>query len=63
MKRLLLVLATSLMLGASQALCADAAAPSQAFDLHEWKLQVPGPLEVRDLGNYSSGYFFLNGSK
>ena len=37
--------------------------PAQAFDLHAWKLQVPGPLEVKDLRNYSSGYFFLSDSK
>ncbi|MEP6670537.1 MAG: polysaccharide lyase family 7 protein [Chthoniobacter sp.] len=63
MKSQLLPLVASLVLGASRAFCAEAGAPSQAFDLHEWKLQVPGPLEVKDLRNYSSGYFFLNGSK
>ncbi len=42
---------------------ADAAPPSQVFDLHGWKLQVPGPIEVKDLRAYSSGYFFLNSSR
>ena len=63
MKMHLFALGALLVLGASRASCADVAAPGQAFDLHEWKLQVPGPLEIKDLRNYSSGYFFLNGSK
>ena len=48
---------------ASSAVCADTGVPAQAFDLQAWKLQVPGPLEVKDLRSYSSGYFFLNESK
>lgn len=40
-----------------------AQAPSTAFDLHEWKLTLPGPKEVKDLGGYSSGYFYLNADK
>ena len=39
--------------------------PGQAFDLQGWKLQIPGPLEVKDqaLRRYSSGYFFLNAER
>ena len=63
MKIQLPALAALLLLGAVPAPGADTAPPSQAFDLHAWKLQVPGPIEVKDLRNYSSGYFFLNGSR
>ncbi|MDR3401522.1 MAG: polysaccharide lyase family 7 protein [Chthoniobacter sp.] len=63
MKNQLLALAALFALGVGHASCADTAPPSQAFDLRGWKLQVPGPLEVKDLRTYSSGYFFLNGSK
>jgi hypothetical protein len=46
------------------ALSASAAdAPSKAFDLHAWKLQVPGPLEIKSLQNYSSPYFDLDPAK
>ena len=34
--------------------------PSKAFDLASWKLQIPGPKEVKDLREYSSDYFYLN---
>jgi len=39
--------------------------PAQAFDLRGWKLQIPGPSEVKgkDLENYASGYFFLNAER
>jgi hypothetical protein len=37
-------------------------APSKSFDLHNWKLQVPGPKEFKALQNYSSAYFNLNES-
>jgi hypothetical protein len=47
---------------ASQALAADVA-PSTAFDLQGWKLQIPGPQDVKDLKNYSSKYFNLNAGK
>jgi hypothetical protein len=60
MKRLIALLGL-LALGESRA--HGALPPSEAFDLHEWKLQVPGPLEVKDLHNYSSRYFFLNGDR
>ena len=43
--------------GAARA--ADTVPPSGAFDLRSWKLQVPGPLEIKQLAGYSSGYFYL----
>jgi Alginate lyase len=39
------------------------AAPSTVFDLSQWKLQIPGPQEVKALQGYSSPYFFLNAEK
>lgn len=35
-------------------------APDTRFDLREWKLQIPGPKEVKNLGGYASKYFYLN---
>lgn len=48
-------------------LCAASAfaageAPSSAYDLKDWKLQIPGPREVRNLTNYSSDYLHLGGN-
>ena len=34
-------------------------APSSKFDLQSWKLQIPGPLEIKDLKDYGSPYFYL----
>src|SRR6516162_1997348 len=34
--------------------------PAIAFDLRQWKLQIPGPKEIKTLTNYSSPYFHLN---
>jgi hypothetical protein len=39
---------------------AEAPAPSTVFELSKWKLQIPGPLEVKHLAGYSSPYFHLN---
>lgn len=36
------------------------AAPASAFDLLHWKLQIPGPKEIKDLKAYSSPYFHLD---
>jgi hypothetical protein len=47
---------------AAQAYGADAA-PSAAFDLHDWKLQIPGPQDIKILKDYSSEYFNLNADK
>lgn len=37
--------------------------PSTAFDLREWKLNIPGPREIKDLDGYSSDYFHLNAER
>jgi len=63
MRRQFLALTGLLACIAGSAAGADSPAPAQAFDLKPWKLQVPGPLEVKDLRNYSSAYFFLNESR
>ena len=42
---------------------AASTAPSTAFDLHTWKLQIPGPQEIKALQNYSSAYFYLNDAR
>jgi hypothetical protein len=34
-------------------------APSENFDLNHWKLQIPGPVEVKNLNNYKSNYFSM----
>lgn len=34
--------------------------PAAEFALSVWKLQIPGPLEVFDLKNYASNFFYLN---
>ena len=59
MKKLPLIAAVFVAL-ARTSLAADTAPPSNAFDLRPWKLQVPGPLEIKQLAGYSSPYFFLN---
>ncbi len=33
--------------------------PAASFDLGRWKLQIPGPKDVRDLRAYASDYFHL----
>ena len=38
-------------------------APASIFELHNWKLQIPGPVEVKKLTGYSSDYFHLNAAK
>ena len=45
-----------------QAISADPA-PSTLFDLHQWKLQIPGPKEIKSLQGYTSDYFHLNAQK
>jgi len=42
---------------------ASAQTPSSVFDLHDWKITLPGPVEIKDLEGYSSPYFFLNTEK
>jgi len=59
MKPLPLIVAFAFLFTGS--ICAaDTAPPAGAFDLRQWKLQIPGPLEIKQLAGYSSGYFFLN---
>jgi hypothetical protein len=48
--------------GAARVFGADAAL-SSAFDLQGWKLQIPGPKDVKQLQNYSSKYFYLDEHK
>lgn len=50
------------VLAASPGLAADTA-PAAVFELRNWKLQIPGPIEVKQLPGYASGYFHLNADK
>ncbi len=34
-------------------------APSLRFDLKDFKLQIPGPVDIKELNNYASQYFYL----
>jgi len=45
---------------ACPALAGTPAPPAAVFDLHGWKLQIPGPKEIKALANYSSDYFYLD---
>ena len=38
-------------------------APASVFDLKKWKLQIPGPKEVKSLQGHSSAYFRLTEKK
>ena len=38
----------------------DSIPPSHIFNLSNWKLQIPGPIEIKKLKNYASSYFYLN---
>ena len=51
--------ATLLLLFACGARGGATNAPSARFDLRQWKLQIPGPKDVKALDGYASGYFFL----
>lgn len=42
---------------------ADGGPPASIFDLREWKLQVPGPREIKLLQKFSSEHFHLNEKK
>ena len=54
------VFALALLTVTARVLAADPA-PSSSFDLKKWKLQIPGPKEVKQLQGYSSDYFKLSG--
>lgn len=60
MKPLPLILAALASIFSVSVFAADTAPAAGAFDLRQWKLQIPGPLEIKQLGGYSSPYFFLN---
>ena len=60
MKKSPLILAALVSIFSATARGGDAAPPASAFDLRQWKLQVPGPLEIKKLDGFSSPYFFLN---
>lgn len=34
--------------------------PSHKYDLSGWKLQIPGPFDVKNLNEYASKYFYLD---
>ena len=51
---------TAAALVSTFASAADTASPAGVFDLQNWKLQIPGPKEVRQLTGYSCDYFSLN---
>ena len=38
-------------------------APSSAFELRDWKLQIFGPREVRNLASHAPDYFYLDGNR
>jgi hypothetical protein len=60
MKALPRIAAAFLSVIVASARAAEGTPPAGAFDLRQWKLQIPGPLEFKHLAGYSSGYFFLN---
>jgi hypothetical protein len=57
------IIAAALLVGAVTVQAAERAAPATAFDLSCWKLQIPGPKDIRDLSAYTSDYFYLNDAK
>jgi hypothetical protein len=59
MKSLPLLAAVLLSTLAGVTAAAEGGAPASVFDLRQWKLQIPGPKEVKQLAGYSDGYFFL----
>ena len=50
------------ILGCGPALAVDSV-PASVFDLRNWKLQIPGPTEAKNLQNYTSNYFRLNATQ
>lgn len=60
MTKCTLIFAAAVLIFSAGARAADTVPPSGAFDLRPWKLQIPGPLEIKKLDGYSSPYFFLN---
>jgi hypothetical protein len=37
--------------------------PANKYNLSNWKLQIPGPLDIINLENYASKYFYLKNDK
>jgi hypothetical protein len=62
MKNWFFVLTVFFVLCDGPAFSADSA-PARVFDLQDWKLQIPGPKEIKKLQGYSSDYFHLNAAK
>src|SRR5713226_6937944 len=62
MKTTLLCSALLFLFFVTRAIAGDHA-PATVFDLQQWKLQIPGPKEIKTLKNYSSTYFRLNAEK
>ncbi len=55
------ILVTLLLIFLNACPCFSQSIPvSKYFILQNWKLQVPGPTEIKDLINYSSSYFYLD---
>lgn len=64
MKRSLCLAAILCLVGVARgpAQTADLQPPSKAFDLRDWKLDIPGPVEIRNLDGYADPHFYLNRS-
>ena len=56
------LIAIGALLCATHIRAADAA-PASVFELKKWKLQIPGPKEVKNLQGYKSDHFYLNEKK
>ncbi len=63
MQKLLFLLLATLALISLPARSESFAPPSNSFDLREWKIDIPGPVEIRDLQGYASKYFELSAGK
>jgi hypothetical protein len=61
MQKLLILLLATLELTSLPARSESFAPPSNSFDLRDWKINIPGPVEIKDLQGYASKYFDLNG--
>lgn len=63
MKAAVIITVTLLSLVRPLTVTAADGAPATSFDLKRWKLQIPGPKEIKSLQGYSSDYFHLNAEK
>jgi hypothetical protein len=55
--RLIVAFCMTALFGAARL---SAATPASTFALQDWKLDIPGPKEIKELKDYSSDYFQLN---